>query len=496
MSVISSCIISAFDRKKISQLHSMISRVCRGPVYDKWLKLNLLPDPTQLRAVSLLDEFAESKLVHHKSSTSHIPGPQFDLSIFHYKETSTDESHEKVANYTRSMAEQNKRLLEAQKRRKERLFEKQPVISHTTYASTTSSSSVPSSPSTPSSTPLSTTTITPSCTTSSSIPMVPSVYLFGSVGRGKTLLLNILHDCLPPSIRSSRYHFFELMKRVHAEMAAGKRVVDFANEIADNTDVLFLDELAIMDIQDATIFPILSNVLVRRKVALIMTSNQHPQSLYTNGLNRHIYLPPFLQILRQSNCRLVSLDNDQGEQIDYRSFGGPTSAADETRVWQWTVVETVPSIPQSNFRLSLSPTRNMDLATISRGFAVSASYLTNDQFSDSDYVKLADFMVEEKFLLQIFVESKFSPADIFGPARRFGKLVEILYDKKVNVEFVSPIHVKNLFEISQVEDFVTQGLIGENLNSVASPLAVSSVHEGFRSIERCVSRLAQAAKLS
>ena len=304
--------------------------------------------------------------------------------------------------------------------------------------------------------------------------------------------MNILFETLPATVRSSRLHFFDLMKRVHLEMAFGKKIVTIANEIADKTDVLFLDELAITDIQDATIFPTLMNVLVRRQVALVMTSNQHPQALYTNGLNRHIYLPPFLKILRESACRLVSLDNDQGDQIDYRNLG--SSSAIEDRIWRWKLSKNTPMESRKfDFQIPLSATRNLQLTKTPRGFSASSSYLTKDQFSDSDYVKLADFLADEKSLLEIFVESKFSAGDILGPARRFGKLVEILYDKKINVEFVSSIEVKNLFEKSKVEDLMNKGLIGENLNSVASPLAASSVDEGFRSIERCLSRLSQAA---
>ena len=443
---------------------------------ERWISLKFLPDPIQARAVEIVDELAESKLVSHRSSSLHVSAPRFDINILRPKndQKTTDESHDQVAQYTRNMAQENKRLLEAQRGRK----------SGSNFSETSSQRiSSPDSPQTPIA---SWTPSTVDGTPLQPIPLVPSIYLFGSVGRGKTVLMNLLFSCLSSSTRTTRFHFFELMKRIHIEMVSGCTIVEIANKLADETDVIFLDELAITDIQDATILPTLMSVLIRRNVAMVMTSNQHPQSLYMNGLNRHIYLPPFLNILKQSGCRLVSLD-DKNSSVDYRNLGSV-----ENRVWRWTTTtSSLPMAPPAQIKIPLSPTRSLDLVQTSAGFSTSATYLTNDQFSDSDYVKLADFVGPK--LLQISVDSKFSASDILGPARRFGKLVEILYDKKINVEFVSSIQVNNLFESTNVQELIDEGYLGESLNSVASSLAASSVDEGLRSIERCLSRLSQAS---
>ena len=446
----------------------LLRRLLHGPIRDRWASLNFSPDAAQNRAVGILDQLSESTLKFHRSSTAgHVGGPQFDLSPFRESpNVTTEESHEQVAQYTRNLAEENKRLLAKQRGKSITRESRNWIQPNTqTYHPPQASAVHPVTPVTP----------------------VPSVYLFGSVGRGKTVLLNILCDQV--AVRSRRYHFFDLMKKVHSEMISGKRISDIANELADDCDILFLDEIAIVDIQDATILPIFMHVLLTRQVALIMTSNQHPQALYTNGLNRHIYLPPFLKLLKESGCRIVSLDDD--ENVDYRTLAG-----EQNRVCRWT---SPLSSQKKNFEkisIALSPTRFLELEKFPDGvLSTSTSYLVNsDQFSDSDFIKLADF-VDSKSVLRIVVDSKFSAADILGSARRFGKLVEILYDKKTNVEFVSSVDISDLFEKSSTEDLIAKGFVGEAKESVASPLAAAAVDEGFRSLDRCFSRLAQAVKL-
>ena len=81
-----------------------------------------------------------------------------------------------------------------------------------------------------------------------------------------------------------------------------------------------------------------------------------------------------------------------------------------------------------------------------------------------------------------------------GSARRFGKMVEIFYDKQIMVEFVSAVDIEELFEHVETKNLLESQILGESVDSIASPLAASSVDEAIRSIERCVSRLSQAKK--
>ena len=48
---------------------------------------------------------------------------------------------------------------------------------------------------------------------------VKGLYFWGGVGRGKTLLMDIFYQCLPPQIKRERIHFHSFMNHVHSELA-------------------------------------------------------------------------------------------------------------------------------------------------------------------------------------------------------------------------------------------------------------------------------------
>merc|ERR1719507_107689 len=117
-----------------------------------------------------------------------------------------------------------------------------------------------------------------------------SVYMHGTVGTGKTMLLDLFCDQASTSeLRVVRRHFYEFMVDLHERIHSvnQERPVEVvANTIADEADVLCFDEFQITDIQDASILPRLFEVLFLRGVAVVMTSNTPPQLLYSGGLNR------------------------------------------------------------------------------------------------------------------------------------------------------------------------------------------------------------------
>jgi cell division protein ZapE len=120
------------------------------------------------------------------------------------------------------------------------------------------------------------------------------VYLFGGVGRGKTLLLDLFYDSLPmPQRRRSHFHHF--MRDVHQQLARLRTRPDplaaLARELAQQIRVLCLDELYVSDIADAMILGTLFAALLQQGVALVITSNLAPQELYRDGLQRSRFLP-------------------------------------------------------------------------------------------------------------------------------------------------------------------------------------------------------------
>jgi cell division protein ZapE len=141
------------------------------------------------------------------------------------------------------------------------------------------------------------------------------LYLWGGVGRGKTLLMDWFYQSLRFS-RRERTHFYRFMRQVHAELRAITRRTQpleiVAQRLARQTRVICLDEFFVADIADAMILAGLFEGLFRRGVTLVATSNAPPQDLYKDGLQRQRFLPA-IELIR-THVDVVHLDGG----IDYR----------------------------------------------------------------------------------------------------------------------------------------------------------------------------------
>ncbi|QUS36160.1 cell division protein ZapE [Falsirhodobacter algicola] len=146
---------------------------------------------------------------------------------------------------------------------------------------------------------------------------VRGLYLWGGVGRGKSMLMDLFIDAVEiPAKR--RVHFHAFMQEVHHGMhEARKRGVEdaiapVAEDIASRLRLLAFDEMQITDITDAMIVGRLFQKLFEDGVTIVTTSNRAPDDLYKNGLNRQLFLP-FIALLKE---RLVVTPLDSPN--DYR----------------------------------------------------------------------------------------------------------------------------------------------------------------------------------
>ena len=164
------------------------------------------------------------------------------------------------------------------------------------------------------------------------------LYLFGKVGRGKTMLMDLFFDTVRFKPKR-RVHFHAFMSEVHAGITRarletpGDPIPHVAATIAAGAQLLCFDEFHVTDIADAMILGRLFTALFERQVVVVATSNVPPSGLYKDGLNRQLFEPFIalmeakLQVQELASAKDYRLDRLIGRQLYFTPVGPASEQA-------------------------------------------------------------------------------------------------------------------------------------------------------------------------
>ena len=270
------------------------------------------------------------------------------------------------------------------------------------------------------------------------------VYLWGSVGRGKTLLMDLFFESLPLRERR-RSHFHRFMHDLHAELGRLRHRANplevVAHRIARRTRVLCFDEFFVTDIADAMLLGTLFEGLFRRGVALVATSNVAPGDLYRDGLQRQRFLAAIALIEQQVDVLHVDSGVDyrlrQLERASIFQLSG-SPQADARLEEAFAGVAGAEGSADGTLMISDRPIpyRRLDEGVVWFDFQA----ICGGPRSQDDYIEIA----HEFHTVLVSGVPQFD-ARREDEARRFIALVDEFYDRAVNVILSAAVPINELY---------------------------------------------------
>ncbi len=262
-------------------------------------------------------------------------------------------------------------------------------------------------------------------------PPPKGLYLWGGVGRGKSMLMDLFVDALG-DVPVRRVHFHAFMQEIHAAMHAARQqgvedaLAPVAAKVAAEVKVLAFDEMQITDITDAMIVGRLFEALFAAEVVIVTTSNRVPDDLYKDGLNRQLFLP-FIQIIKEqlevwelASPKDYRQDRLQGSPVYFTPIG-PEARDRINQVWG-----QLAGGPAGPLTLQVKG-RDVVLPQFRNGVARAKFYdLCGKFLGPGDYLAIADAV---KVLIVEDIPNL--SRNNFNEAKRFVTLIDALYEAKV-----------------------------------------------------------------
>ena len=266
------------------------------------------------------------------------------------------------------------------------------------------------------------------------------VYMWGGVGRGKSMLMDLFHDTLELK-RKRRVHFHAFMLEVDALITKARKegkehpLLRVALKMSEQLRCLAFDEMVVNNTADAAIMGRFFTHLMDSGVVIVTTSNRPPRDLYKDGINRSLFIP-FIELV-EKEMDVVELNGETDYRLDrigdlamwHTPLGD--AATEKVREAFFRLTDFAPedaaNVPSCE--LDLGGGRTLHVPKSLKGVGVfSFKRLCAENRGAADYLAIA----REFHTLILVGIPQMSPANR-NEAIRFTKLIDALYEHRVKL---------------------------------------------------------------
>ncbi len=285
-------------------------------------------------------------------------------------------------------------------------------------------------------------------------PPPRGLYLWGGVGRGKSMLMDLFHDCLAiPDKR--RVHFHAFMQEVHARLREARKsetgdpIPPVAAAIASGLRVLAFDEMVVNNSADAMIMSrLFTALIVQHGLVVVTTSNRAPSELYKDGLNREHFLPFIAMIERELDVMALNgpvdyrLERLGGMATWHTPLGDAATAQVREAFFRLTDYSPEDADHVPSAELALGGGRTLRVPKSLKGVAVfSFKRLCGEARGAPDYLAIA-----QTYHTVILVGIPQMGPENRNEAARFVTLIDALYEQKVKLLATADAPPEQLYE--------------------------------------------------
>ena len=276
-----------------------------------------------------------------------------------------------------------------------------------------------------------------------------SLYIYGNVGRGKSMLMDLFYISVPDTIKKRRVHFHAFMQEVHSRIhvlrqnGMGDPVALLASELAHENELLCFDELQATDVTDATLLQRLFEGLFAGKLCIVSTSNRPPSALYSGGLQAERF-EKFIELIEEK-MTVAALSSPEDYRYQHGSrqlqyyFYPLGEAADKF------ISQTLKSISGN------SPAKTETLTIQGRQILFKAynkkiGFFTFHELCET-MMGAADYLALARRLNTIILTEipKLSPEQR-NEAKRFSTLIDTLYEYKTKLICTAAVHPEDIYK--------------------------------------------------